>query len=86
MPTASGRTVKRKRSSVSVYINYALVRMHVQAKYTVVCLCVCVSVYRLLQLLKDESSASTRFYKLLGRGSWISVVDLQNNASFSSYA
>ena len=29
---------------------------HAQARYTVVCLCVCVC--RLLQLLKDESSAS----------------------------
>ncbi len=32
--------------------NYASVRMHAQARYTVVCLCVCVC--RLLQLLMDE--------------------------------
>ncbi len=40
---------------------------HAQARYTVVCLCdsVCVSVClcRLLQLLKDESSARKSFYR-----------------------
>ena len=42
------------------------------------CLCVC----RLLQLLKDESSASKSFYRLQVMFIWI--VDLQNNALFSS--
>ena len=40
-----------------------------------VCLCVCLSVCvcRLLQLLKDESSASKSFYKLLVMFSWILI-------------
>ncbi len=58
-------------------MNYLLcLGAHALARYTVVCLCVCVSlclcvsvcvcvcvcVCRLLQLLKDESSASKSFY------------------------
>ena len=50
---------------------------HAQARYTVVCLCVCMSVYlcvcRLLQLLKDESSASKSFYRLLVMFTWILI-------------
>ncbi len=56
---------------------------HAQARYTVVCLCVCVSVClcvcvsvclcRLLQLLKDQRSASKSFYRLLVMFSWIST-------------
>ena len=54
---------------------------HAQARYTVVCLCVCVSVCvcvcvcvcRPLQLLKDESSASKSFYRLLVMFTWISI-------------
>ncbi len=53
-------------------------RAHVQARYTVVCLClccVCVSVClcRLLQLLKDQQSASKGFYRLLVMFSWIMI-------------
>ncbi len=44
---------------------------HAQARYTVVCLCVCVC--RLLQLLKDESSASKSFYRLLVMFTWILI-------------
>ncbi len=47
--------------------------------YSSVFVCLC----RLLQLLKDESSASKNFYRLLVMFSWILM---QNNASFSSYA
>ena len=48
---------------------------HAQARYTVVCLCVCMSVCvcRLLQLLKDESSASKSFYRLLVMFTWILI-------------
>ena len=48
---------------------------HAQARYTVVCLCVCLSVClcRLLQLLKDESSASKSFYRLLVMFTWILI-------------
>ena len=50
---------------------------HAQARYTVVCLCVCVSVCvcvcRPLQLLKDESSASKSFYRLLVMFTWILI-------------
>ena len=59
---------------------------HAQARYTVVCVCVCVCVCRPLQLLKDESSASKSFYRLLVMFILICDLDLQNNASFSSYA
>ena len=40
-----------------------------------VCLCVCLSVCvcRLLQLLKDESSASKSFYRLLVMFTWILI-------------
>ncbi len=34
---------------------------------------VCLCVYRLLQLLKDESSASKSFYRLLAMFSWILI-------------
>ena len=44
---------------------------HAQARYTVVCLCVCVC--RPLQLLKDESSASKSFYRLLVMFTWILI-------------
>ena len=46
---------------------------------TVVCLCVSVSVFvcvcvcRLLQLLKDESSASKSLYRLLVMFTWILI-------------
>ncbi len=52
---------------------------HAQARYTVVCscvcMCVCVSVClcRLLQLLKDQRSASKSFYRLLVMFSWILI-------------
>ena len=48
---------------------------HAQVRYTVVCLCVCVCVCvcRLLQLLKDESSASKSFYRLLVMFTWILI-------------
>ncbi len=59
---------------------------HARARDTVVCLCVCVCLCRLLQLLKDESSASKSFYRLLVMFTWILFVDLQNNALFASYA
>ncbi len=36
-------------------------------------MCVCVCVCRLLQLLKDESSASKSFYRLLVMFSWILI-------------
>ena len=36
-------------------------------------LCVCVCVCRLLQLLKDESSASKSFYRLLVMFTWILI-------------
>ncbi len=41
-----------------------------------VCLCVCVSVClcRLLQLLKDQRSASKSFYRLLVMFSWILIL------------
>ncbi len=52
---------------------YASVRT--QARYTdgsvFVCLCVCVC--RLLQLLKDELSASKSFYRLLVMFTWILI-------------
>ena len=38
---------------------------------SIVCLCVCVC--RLLQLLKDESSASKSFYRLLVMFTWILI-------------
>ncbi len=44
---------------------------HAQARYTVVCLCVCLC--RLLQLLKDQRSASKGFYRLLVMFSWILI-------------
>ncbi len=53
--------------------------------YGSVFVCVCVCLCRLLQLLKDQRSASKGFYRLLVMFSWILFVDLQNNASFSSY-
>ncbi len=49
---------------------------HAQARYTVVCLCVCVSVCVSVwtaQLLKDESSASKSFYRLLVMFTWILI-------------
>ncbi len=48
---------------------------HAQARYTVVCFCVCVCVClcRLLQLLKDQWSASRSFYRLLVMFSWILI-------------
>ncbi len=60
---------------------YASVHMRKQGIYGSVFVCVCVC--RLLQLLKDESSASKSFYRLLCH---ILFVDLQNKALFSSYA
>ncbi len=36
-------------------------------------MCLCVCVCRLLQLLKDESSASKSFYRLLVMFSWILI-------------
>ena len=38
-----------------------------------VCVCVCICVCRLLQLLKDESSASKSFYRLLVMFTWILI-------------
>ena len=38
-----------------------------------VCVCVCVCVCRPLQLLKDESSASKSFYRLLVMFTWILI-------------
>ncbi len=38
-----------------------------------VCVCVCVCLCRLLQLLKDESSASKSFYRLLVMFTWILI-------------
>ena len=37
------------------------------------CVCVCVCVCRLLQLLKDESSASKSFFRLLVMFTWILI-------------
>ena len=42
------------------------------------CLCVCVCLCRLLQLLKDESSASKSFYTLLDFNSWICKIMLRS--------
>ena len=58
-----------KLMGVCIYASVCL-GAHAQARYTVVCLCVsvCQSVclYRLLQLLKDQSSVSNKsFYRLL---------------------
>ncbi len=57
--------------------SYLCLGAHAQARYTVVCLfvCVCLSVCvrRLLQLLKDQRSASKGFYRLLVVFSWIST-------------
>ena len=50
---------------------YLCLGAHAQARYTVVCLCVCVC--RPLQLLKDESSASKSFYRLLVMFTWILI-------------
>ncbi len=44
---------------------------HALARYTVVCPCVCLC--RLLQLLKDQRSASKSFYRLLVMFSWILI-------------
>ena len=48
-----------------------------EARYTVVCflcvVCVSVCLCRLLQLLKDESSASKSFYRLLVMFTWILI-------------
>ena len=52
--------------------------------YGSVFVCVCVCVCRLFQLLKDQRSASKSFYRLLVI--CLLFVDLQNKASFSSYA
>ncbi len=56
---------------------YALVCMRMQARYiyTVVFLCVCVDRHRHRhrQLLKDQSSASKSFYRLLVMFSWILI-------------
>ena len=54
--------------------------------FVCVCVCLCLCLCRLLQLLKDKSSASKSFYRLLVMFTWTLFVDLQNNASFSSYA
>ncbi len=61
--------------------NYASVRMR-KARYTVMCLCVCVCVSRVLQLLKDQWSASKSFYRLLAM---FLDFNSKNNALFSSY-
>ncbi len=37
------------------------------------CVCICVCVCRPLQLLKDESSASKSFYRLLVMFTWIFI-------------
>ncbi len=41
-----------------------------------VCVCVCICVCRPLQLLKDESSASKSFYRLLVMFTWILIREL----------
>ncbi len=64
---------------------YASVRMRKRGSLCVrVCTCVS-SLCRLLQLLKDQQSASKGFYRLLVSFLGFKLVDLQNNASFSSY-
>ena len=52
---------------------YLCLGAHAQASevYGSVCVCVCVCVCRLLQLLKDQQSASKSFYRLLVMFSWI---------------
>ena len=56
--------VKRKFARPRLTHNYASVRMRKQGIRSVcVCLCLSVCLCRLLQLLKDESSASKSFYK-----------------------
>ncbi len=57
---------------------YASVRMRKSVFVCVylcvfVCVCVCVCVCRLLQLLKDQSSASKSFYRLLVMFTWILI-------------
>ncbi len=41
--------------------------------FVCLCVCVCVCLCRLLQLLKDESSASKSFYRLLVMFTWILI-------------
>ena len=41
--------------------------------FVCLCVCLCVCVCRLLQLLKDESSASKSFYRLLVMFTWILI-------------
>ncbi len=38
-----------------IKVTYLCLGAHAQARYTVVCLCVCVRLFRLLQLLKGVS-------------------------------
>ncbi len=77
------------------YLTPTLIRYNSNIKVLIMPRCACASevygsvfvcVCRLLQLLKDESSAIKSFYRLLVMFTWILFVDLQNNASFSSYA
>ncbi len=47
---------------------------YAQARYTVVYLHLCVCVFRLLQLLNDQLSASKSLYRLLVMFSWILIL------------
>ena len=63
-------------SAAKCTINYyASVRMRKRGIRLCVCVCVylCICVCRLLQLLKEESSASKSFYRLLVMFTWILI-------------
>ena len=71
-----GVVLVHRRGCVNIHAcdasnNYASVRMRKRGIRYIVCLCVCLC--RLLQLLKDESSASKSFYRLLVLFSWILI-------------